>query len=76
MTQAYHANIVGEDRMEFTSTTYAATRSEARQYFEEQYPEGRVDTVYTEQERIDAENARYQRLERMIAEDDYFDEDF
>ena len=58
----FYADALTEDRMETVFETEAATRDEARDYFEDAYPDCRIKRIYSAAEAAEEDGARYRRL--------------
>ena len=77
MSKTYYADMTGEDGLEFSRETTANSLAEAREYFDEMWPDARINDVYSEDTARERANARYRRLERAYDDDfDYMDGEY
>lgn len=66
----YHSVMIGEDGMEFGADCEAATRSEAHEWFDEQYPESRVVQLESPEDSAAREATTYDLIRRGADFDD------
>lgn len=71
----YHAVLTDETGCEFGAGVEAATREEAYEYFEENYPESRVVQLESPADTAERERAMYARIDAEM-NGEFYEEDY